>query len=265
MKTVFIPSRPRLAVTVCGKGPLVILLHGLGGDRSTWKPQLHALQECFMAVSVDLRGYGQSDPAPEPLDFKKDFCADVIAVMDYFGAAKAHLVGLSMGGRVARTTALQAPARVASLVLANTSPGFDDLDDSQVDSFIQSRSSIVVDGQLPADFGQRQATGMMAGTASPEALDTAANAMNGLRADHYLSVLRASTQQDRGDKLEAIQCPVLVISSDQDAVYPPAVTQRLLARIPHTTSATLSNAGHISNLEQPDAFNNAILKFLKAQ
>lgn len=265
METVFIPSKPRLAVTVCGKGPLVIMLHGLAGDRSTWKPQLHALQERFMAVSVDLRGYGQSDPAPEPLNFKKDFCADVLAVMDYFGEAKAHLVGLSMGGRVARTTCLQAPERIASLVLANTSPGFDDLDDSQADSFIRSRSDVVVDGQLPADFGQRQAAAMMARSASREALDTAADAMKGLRADHYLSVLRASTLQDRGDKLEAIQCPVLVITSDQDTVYPPAVTQQLLAGIPHATSVIISNAGHISNLEQPDAFNQAILKFLQAQ
>ncbi|WP_167752921.1 alpha/beta fold hydrolase [Pusillimonas caeni] len=265
MRTLHIPSQPRLAATVCGSGPLVIMIHGLGGDRSIWRPQLQGLKDHFTAVSLDLRGYGESDPAPLPLDFKKDFCADVIATMDFFGAPRAHLVGLSMGGRVARTTALQAPRRVASLILANTSPGFDHLDDAQAEAFIRSRSSFATDERLPPEFGRRQAAAMMADTASRQALDAAARAMSTLRADHYLSVLRASTIQDRGDKLETIGCPTLIIASDQDTVYPQAVTQELLARIPHAASAVIANAGHISNLEQPQAFNEAILAFLKAQ
>ena len=81
MQNLIIPSSPRLAITVAGQGPLVIMVHGLGGDRSSWRQQIAALQDRYTAVSVDLRGYGDSDDPPGPIQFKQDFCADMVAVM----------------------------------------------------------------------------------------------------------------------------------------------------------------------------------------
>ncbi|MGQ3004508.1 MAG: alpha/beta fold hydrolase, partial [Hydrogenophaga sp.] len=80
---------------------------------------------------------------------------------------------------------------------------------------------------------------------------------------NYLAVLVASTRQDRGDRLEQIACPTLVITSDQDRVYPEPVTRQLLARIPGVAHARIERAGHLSNLEQPEAFNRALLAFLR--
>lgn len=251
-----------LALSVAGAGPLVILIHGMGGDRSTWHAQIEALSDAYTAVAVDLRGYGDSAEATSPLDFKRDFTDDLLAVMAHFDVARAHLVGLSMGGRVARTASLRAPHRIASLTLANTSPGFDAMAVADMERFIAERSSGISPHALPPRFGLRQSHGMMAPGASGAALRTAARAMQRVRPGHYLQVLAASTLQDRGDRLEDIGCPTLVISGDGDPVYPAAITRQLTERIPGARHVLIENAGHLSNLEQPQAFNRALRAFL---
>lgn len=258
------PPSPHLAVSVAGQGPLVLMVHGMGGDRHTWRAQMKALaQQGFTAASVDLRGYGGSGDIEGALDFHRDFGADLLAVLDHFQVPSAHLVGLSMGSRVARSLALRHPERVASLVLANSSPGFDAMGADEVERFIADRSAAFQGGQVPASFGMDQARAMCAPDAAPEAVRTAAEAMQRIRLKNYLAVLAAATRQDRGDRLEQIACPTLVITSDQDRVYPEPVTRQLLARIPGVTHARIERAGHLSNLEQPEAFNRALLAFLR--
>jgi 3-oxoadipate enol-lactonase len=255
-------SAVALAISVAGGGPLVICVHGMGGDRTAWHAQLEALAPAYTAVAVDLRGYGDSAPSPGPLDFKADFSADLCAVMDHFGAERAHLVGLSMGGRVARTTALRYPDRVASLTLAHTSPGFDAMSDDGLRAFVAQRSHGLSPQGLPADFGLTQARKMMAPGTAPALLALAAAPMLRLNAAHYLEVLAASTLQDRGDRLEDIACPTLVIAGELDPVYPREVTAQLLARIPGARHFRIPGAGHLGNLEQPEIFNRALREFL---
>lgn len=263
MDTIIIgPHAPRLAVSVAGQGPLVLMVHGMGGDRTTWHAQIEALQPHFTAASVDLRGYGDSGDIDGPLDFHRDFGDDLLTVLDHFNAPRAHLVGLSMGSRVVRSLALRHPERVASLVLANGSPGFDAMTAEDVERFIADRSAGFAGGRVPASFGMDQARAMCAPGTAPEALRIAADAMQRIRLANYLAVLEASTRQDRGDPLERIACPTLVISSDQDRVYPDQVTQQLVDRIPGAVHARIEHAGHLSNLEQPEAFNRAVLDFL---
>ena len=264
METLIIGQRsPRIAVSVAGQGPLVLMVHGMGGDRRTWHGQMEALRPHFTAVSLDLRGYGASGDIEGPLDFHRDFGADLLTVMDHFNAPHAHLVGLSMGSRVVRSLALRHPQRVASLVLANSSPGFDAMPTDEVDRFIADRTAAFENGRVPDSFGMDQARAMCAPDAAPEALRIAADAMQRIRLKNYLAVLEASTRQDRGDRLENIACPTLVITSDQDRVYPEPVTRQLLARIPGAVHARIERAGHLSNLEQPEAFNRALLDFLR--
>lgn len=256
------PLAISVAERTASNGPLVICVHGMGGDRTAWHAQLEALAPAYTAVAVDLRGYGGSARPAGPLDFKADFCVDLCAVMDHFGARRAHLVGLSMGGRVARTAALRHPERVASLTLAQTSPGFDALSEEELRRFVAQRSQGLSPERLPEGFGLAQARKMMAPGTSPALLALAAAPMQRLNAAHYLEVLSASTLQDRGDRLEDIACPTLVITGELDPVYPREVTAQLLARIPGARHFELPGAGHLGNLEQPDLFNRALREFL---
>ena len=149
--TLFVGAAPRLAVSVDGGGPLVVFLHGIGGNRSHWDDQLAAFAPEFTACAPDARGYGESDDYDGPLAFA-DLAGDVRRVIDHFGAACAHLVGLSLGGRVARDFCLRHPDRVATLVLCNTHAGFDALAPEQVDAFIRSRQGPLAAGKTPREM-----------------------------------------------------------------------------------------------------------------
>lgn len=261
MNTVFVGPAPRIALSVAGAGPLVVFLHGIGGHRQHWDDQLPAFGELFTAAAWDARGYGDSDDYDGPLAFA-DFSADLLRVLDYFGAERAHLVGLSLGGRIARDFALRHPARVATLVLANTTAGFDTLTPEQVEAFIRSRRVPLESGRTLRELAPELAQNLMSPAAVPGAYPRLLASMAALRKDSYLKTIEASTREDRGAHIEAIAAPTLVVTSDEDRLYPAALAEDMARRIPGARLAIVRGAGHLSNLEQPEAFNAAALPFL---
>jgi 3-oxoadipate enol-lactonase len=261
--TAFVGPAPRLAVNVAGHGPLVVFLHGIGGNRSHWDDQLAAFAPEFTACAPDVRGYGESDDYDGPLAFG-DLAGDVLRIVDHFGAARAHLVGLSLGGRVARDLCLRHPDRVATLVLCNTHPGFDALTPEQVDAFIRSRQGPLLGGKTPAELAPDLARNVLGKSASPRARERLLASLAALRKDAYLKTLESSVRDDRGARVEQIAVPTLVVTGDEDAVYPPATAEAMARRIPGARLAVIAAAGHVSNLEQPEAFNETVLGFLRA-
>jgi 3-oxoadipate enol-lactonase len=261
VNTVFVGPAPRIALSVAGHGPLVVLLHGIGGHRQHWDDQLPAFGEHFTAAAWDARGYGDSDDYDGPLAFA-DFSADLLRVLDDFGAGRAHLVGLSLGGRIARDFALRHPARVATLVLANTTAGFDTLTPEQVETFIRSRRVPLESGRTLRELAPELAQNLMSPAAVPGAYPRLLASMAALRKDSYLKTIEASTREDRGARIEAITAPTLIVTSDEDRLYPAALAEDMARRIPGARLAIVRGAGHLSNLEQPEAFNAAVLPFL---
>ena len=137
-----------------------MFLHGIGGNRSHWDDQLAAFAPDFTACAPDARGYGDSDDYDGPLAFG-DLAGDLLRVIDHFGAARAHLVGLSLGGRVARDFCLRHPDRVATLVLCNTHAGFDALAPDQVDAFVRSRHGPLAAGRTPRELAPELARNVL--------------------------------------------------------------------------------------------------------
>jgi 3-oxoadipate enol-lactonase len=251
METVLVGPAPRIALDVHGTGPLVLFLHGIGGHRHHWREQLPIFATRFKAAAWDARGYGTSDDYPGPLKFD-DFTADVLRVVDHFKQQKVHLVGLSMGGRIARNFALRYPERVGRLVLANTTPGFDALSPAEVKKFVDERRNRTPES-IKALISQH---------ARPGAYEELLASFRALRQESYLKTLEASVSQDRAAPMEKIRVPTLVITSDEDRVYPPAIARAMVKRIPDARLAVISGAGHLSNLEQPAQFNQVVLRFL---
>jgi len=238
-------------VSVAGRGPLVVFLHGIGGHRAHWAAQVEFFSNKFKAAAPDARGYGDSDDYDGPLQFE-DFSADVVRVLDLLKDDKAHIVGLSMGGRVARNFALKHPDRVHTLTLANTSPGFDALSSEEVERFVEERRNRRPDS----------ADRLLGSRAHPDAHRALEASFKALRRPSYLKTLEASVSQDRAAPLEDIAVPTLVITGDEDPVYPPSLAQDMARRIPGAELAVLQGCGHLSNLEQPERFNAALLDFL---
>jgi 3-oxoadipate enol-lactonase len=259
---IYIGDRPRLAASVVGAGPLVVFLHGIGGNRAHWDDQLAAFAPEFTSCAPDARGYGDTEDGEPPLAFA-DFAADTLRVLDHFGAQRAHLVGLSLGGRVARDFCLRHPDRVATLVLCNTHAGFDALAPEAVEAFIRARREPLAAGRSPREIAPDLARGVLGRSAPERARERLLASLAALRKDAYLVTLEASTREDRGAAIERIAVPTLVVTSDEDTVYPPATAEALAKRIPGARLAVIAGAGHVSNLERPEAFNATVLGFLR--
>jgi len=240
---------------VAGEGELVLFLHGIGGRRQNWDAQLAFFSKHYKAAAWDARGYGESEDYPGPLDFAV-FSKDVLRVLDHFGARKAHLVGLSMGGRIARNFALHHPERLHSLTLANTSPGFGVMSAAKVSEFVEQRRRL----DPPA-----QAKRLLGPDASPAAYETLVASLSAVHRDSYMKTIEASVAQDLAAPLERIAVRTLVISSTHDSLYPVSVAEDMARRIPGARLAVIERAGHLSNLERPDEFNRIVLEFLRLE
>ena len=173
----------------------------------------------------------------------------------HLGAEKFHLVGLSMGGRVARNVALAAPERVRSLVLISTHPGFDSMTPDAVKQFVQERRSYT-----PQSLRRILGSGA-SDVAYQELLDSVAR----IHQASYEKTLEASVSQDRAAPVENITAPTLVVAGEEDTVYPPKLARELARRIPRAELLIFERTGHLANLEQPERFNRALFDFLGRQ
>src|SRR5207248_586401 len=176
---------PRLALSVAGEGELIVFLHGIGGRRQNWDAQLEFFSRDYRAAAWDARGYGESEDYEGPLDFAV-FSADLLRVLDHFGVHQAHVVGLSMGGRIARNFALHHPERVRSLVLANTSPGFGVMDAEQLHAFVEQRRKLDPQAQVKRLLGP---------SAPPQAYEKLVASLRAVHRESYLKTVEASTAQ----------------------------------------------------------------------
>lgn len=233
----------------------MLFLHGIGGNRTSWSHQLPFFSTKFKAAAWDARGYGESDDYDGPLQFDV-FSADLLRVLDFFGEKKAHLVGLSMGGRIARNFALRHPERLKSVVLANTTPGFASLGPEGVKKFVEDRKKL---------DPEAAAAKLISPNARPGAREELIASLRAVHRESYLKTVEASTVQDVAAPIENIRAPTLVITSEDDRLYTPEIARDMARRIPGAQFAMIEGAGHLSNLEQPERFNKLVLEFIETQ
>lgn len=260
--TEYVPGSPRLAVDRIGSGPLVLFLHGIGGNRTNWHDQLPVFAERFNAVSWDARGYGLSDDYDGKLDFA-DFSVDVDRVLDHYGAASAHLVGLSMGGLIAQDYYESRPGRVASLVLVDTFPGHSEkFRRDHREEFIRLRKQPLVDGKEPRDIAPSVARTLAGSRATGEIFQRLVDSMAALHKESYIKAVEATADYEPVPDLEKFDVPTLLVFGGDDRVTPPKLGRRMHDRIPGSRFVVLDGAGHLSNIEAPEEFNSAVLAFL---
>jgi 3-oxoadipate enol-lactonase len=254
LETVFVGPAPRIAVSVGGKGPLVLFLHGIRGNRGNWSHQIEFFAgEGFRAAAWDARGYGDSDDYDGALNFRDHFTGDVLRVAEHFGASQFHLVGLSMGGRIARNVAIYHPERLYSLTIVNGNPGFHALPPDEVRRFVTERRT-----RTPESIRK-----LLGSNPRPGAYEELVRSIDMVRDVSYKKTLEASVAQDREAPIERIRVPTRIIAGEEDTVYPPAMAHAMARRIPGAELVFMQSTGHLANLEQPERFNEILLEFLQ--
>jgi 3-oxoadipate enol-lactonase len=256
-----VPGPPAIAVDRAGRGPLALFMHGIGGNRTNWRAQLPAFAPHFACIAWDARGYGASDDYDGPLAFD-DFVDDVLRVLDHFGVHKAHLVGLSMGGRIAMRTALLHPDRVATLTLLDTHEGFEAFTPEQREAFVASRRDPLLAGKEPKDIALPVARSLVGPKATPEQLQQLVDSIAALHKFSYIKSLEATVAQVNLGDISRIAAPAHFVVGEDDTLTPPAMHREMAAKLGGAPVSVLPNAGHLSNIENAPAFNEAALRWL---
>jgi 3-oxoadipate enol-lactonase len=239
----------------------VVMLHGVGGGKGAFAPQMQPLADAgYRAVAWDMPGYGDS-PAIAPYDMAglADAALRLIAAL---GAERTVIVGHSMGAMVAQEAMVRGARHVAGLVLSATSPAFGKPDGAWQQAFLADRLGLLDAGRSMADVAARLVPAMIGPDCVSGAAAQAADLMRRVPPATYRTALHALMGFDRRAGLAAIAVPTLVIAGERDAAAPLTVMERMAARIPGAAFVVLPGAGHLANLEQPEAFNAALLAFL---
>jgi 3-oxoadipate enol-lactonase len=264
--TTRISPAPHIAVDHIGSGPLVLFLHGIGGNRTNWRGQLAVFGERFTAVAWDARGYGDSDDYDGALHFA-DFSNDLLRVLDYFGAEQAHLVGQSMGGRIALDFYGRHPQRVASLTLASTSVARRGEEKRlQDEEALKVRQRpLTEEGKTPADIAPLLAKKLAGPTTPPDVFQRIVESMAALRKDSYLKTLETVVRYESFPPFESINVPCLVLTGEHDQLATPDTCRRMAAQLPNAQFVILPGVGHMSQMEAVGVFNEVVLRFLSKQ
>lgn len=155
------------------------------------------------------------------------------------------------------------PDRVATLTICDSTPGLGDVPPEQLREFIRSRQEPLLAGKEPKDIAPAVARSLAGKSAPESAYRRLVEGMEALHKDSYLKAIEAAGMVGNF-ALERIRVPTHVVVGDEDVLTPPDVSRRMAERIPGARLTILAGAGHISNVEQPAAFDEAVLSFLLA-
>lgn len=258
----------RLDAPERGEGDPVVVLHGFTGSTESMEGVAAPLARRRRVVRLDLVGHGRSDAPTDPACYAMAACcAQVRAAIAQLGLERPHLLGYSMGGRVALACAVDAPGRFASLIAVGATAGLADpaLRDARVAADEALAERIERDG-LERFVDDWMALPLFASQArlGPDALARARaqrlrNRRHGLA--NSLRGMGAGAQPPLHDRLDEVRLPVLLVAGEEDAKFR-GIAAELAAALPDARVAEIPEAGHAAHLEAPEAFVETVERFL---
>ena len=240
-----------------------VLLHAFPLGANQWEPQMRSIPAGWRLITPDLRGFGGSTELDSLSALAiTDFAGDVVDLLDELDVPRAVIGGLSMGGYVALALLQNAPQVVAGLVLADTRATAD----SPEGRANRRNMLALVDREGPSGVAREMMPKLLGSTT--RALNPAIEAqVRRLIKQQSPVAIRGAIHRmmhrpDSTALLPQVSVPTLVIVGEEDELTPPADSQRIAEAVPGAILVTIPGAGHLSNMEQPDAFNAALNAFL---
>jgi 3-oxoadipate enol-lactonase len=238
----------------------LVFLHGVGGGHAAWERQIpYFSDQGYACIGWDQPGYGAS-PAVEPYDFEH-----VSAALDRLvsGMGPVVLIGHSMGGFVAQEMYARYPHRVRALGLCFTSPAFGGAGGEFARQFVEARIGPLDEGRTMAQLAAELVPALRGSRSDPAGVALAERVMATVPAATYRQAVQLLTRFDRRAELARIAVPTLVMAGSDDRTAPPTVMSRMAQKIPGAEYVLLEGCGHLGPMAQPDAFNGALLAFLR--
>ena len=240
----------------------LVFLHGIGGAARAWRGQLEFFGDRYRAIAWDMPGYGSSAPLPAVsiatlADALRNFLHQV-------GATKPIIVGHSIGGMIVQQLLAKSPDIPAAVVLAQTSPAFGKPDGDWQKSFIDARLGPLDRGETMVSLAPTLVRDLVGNDPDAGGMELARDCMAAVPEATYRATMLALLGFDQRNALKDIAVPTLVLSGSKDKNAPAPMMAKMASYIPSATYVELEGAGHLVNLERPDAFNSALDHFLKA-
>ncbi len=240
----------------------VVFIHGVGGSAKAWAPQVASFSAAgYAPLAVDLPGYG-GRPAIEAIDFEQ-FSDDVEASIARAGLDRPVLVGHSLGGMIAQTMIRRKPKGYQALVLVGTSPSFGRPDGDFQKKFVADRLAPLASGKTMPELAAGMINEIMGMNADPKGRELAIASMAAVPAATYKACVEAIVMFEERANLAQIEVPTMLLVGMLDTNAPPAMMERMAGKIAGAKFVALDGLGHLPNLEDPAAFDAAVLGFLR--
>ena len=251
----------RIAYERAGEGPPLVFLHGVLGDSREWRRQTSALSDELTVIAWDAPGCGRSsDPAP-PFGMA-DWAGALAALLEAIGVERAHVGGLSWGGSVALELYRLHPERVRSLVLIDTYAGWKG--SLSPEECARRVESSLRDAEMPASaLAARWLPSLLPESSPPALADEIAAVIADSRPAMLGLMAQAMGSTDQRDLLPHIDVPTLLLWGEADERSPLSVAEQFREAIRGAKLVVIPDAGHMSNMEQPERFNAEVRQFCR--
>ncbi len=240
-------------------GPWVVLSHSLMCDLTMWGPQIDILKNDYRVLAFDTRGHGGSEATEGPYSFD-ELALDSKALIDSLKIIRPHWIGLSMGGMIGMTYAVNFPGSFASLILCNTTSRMPPENLPAWQERVDSAKNGGIKGMVPGVLA-RWFTEPFLSQPRPE-VEFVSNLIQQTSVTGYVGCCHAISKINCTSRLNEINAPIEIIAGDSDMSTPVAMSLEMQAAAPGSNLSIIAGASHLSNIEQPQQFNASILAFL---
>jgi 3-oxoadipate enol-lactonase len=239
--------------------PVITLSHSLATDLTMWDPQMEVLTSRFRVLRYDTRGHGASDAPPGPYSLDQ-LGEDGHGLLKALNIEQTHFMGLSMGGMIAQVLALKHPDMLRSLILCDTMSQLP----PEAKPIWDERITIAEKQGMEPHVKPTIERWFTEPFRSSPVVDRVRAMIRATNPKGYIGCSRAIMGLNLTERLSAISLPTLIIVGEEDPGTPVEASQVMQKKIKGSKLVVLKSAAHLSNIEQADAFNKAVLSFLSA-
>lgn len=253
-------------VELQGNGTPLILLHGFTGSTQSWQPHIEEFSHQYQTIAVDLLGHGKTESPAAPSLYRMEHAAqDIIELLKAISPEPAHLLGYSMGGRLALYLAVFYPQYFRSLILESASPGLESAQHRQERIASDEALALKIEREGIEKFVEYWENIPLFATQNNEIrikLRQQRLQNNPIGLANSLRGIGTGVQPSLWDKLPEIQMPVLLITGDLDKKFT-EMGQQMQKLIPNAKQVIIPNAGHTVHLEHPEIFSQTVLDAIR--